>query len=171
MGSSTASRILHAVRNSPICEDRQALHGGCGGFKGTKGTGGGASIALLVWDSGVTIEQCTLTAGDGGKGGDGGNGGAASNGRPGALGGGDTTGDMANAGQAGPGGKGGNGGSGSGGTGGPSYAVVHHGPAPVNSGSALAYGQGGGFGKGGSVGGLFPAPNGSLGAVGETLGM
>ncbi len=145
--------------------------GGCGGFKGTKGTGGGASIALLAWDSGVTLEQCTLTAGDGGKGGDGGNGGAASNGRLGAPGGFDATGDTASAGQAGPGGKGGNGGSGSGGTGGPSYAVVHHGTAPVNSGSTFAFGSGGGIGKGGSVGGAFPAPDGTVGAAGEMLGL
>jgi hypothetical protein len=145
--------------------------GGCGGFKGTAGTGGGASIALLMWDSDVTLEQCTLTASDGGDGGDGGGGGAGSNGRPGAAGGFDTTGDMANAGQAGSGGKGGDGGSGSGGTGGPSYAVVHHGSAPVQSGTTLAYGQGGAAGKGGSVGGLHPAPDGTAGQAGEMLGL
>jgi len=145
--------------------------GGCGGFKGTAGKGGGASIALLMWDSDVTLDNCTLTAGDGGKGGDGGNGGAGSNGRPGAAGGFDTTGDMANAGQAGPGGKGGDGGSGSGGTGGPSYALVHHGPAPVHSGTTLTHGQGGAAGKGGSVGGLHPAPDGTAGEAGEVLGL
>lgn len=144
--------------------------GGCGGFAGTKGTGGGASIGLLVWQSGVTLEDCSVSSGAGGKGGDGGAGGAASLGRPGADGGNDGYGTMADSGKAGTGGNGGPGGSGSGGTGGPSYAIAVHGNPPTEVGTvAKSPGTGGPAGTGGQATGGDKAPDGSDGASAEVV--
>ena len=138
--------------------------GGCGGFAATKGTGGGASIALLVWDSGVTLQDCTLTSAAAGNGGNGGNGGAASVGQLGANGGDALHLDMEDAGKGGTGGNGGPGGSGSGGTGGPSYALAYHGTAPNEQGSVvLAPGSLGAKGLGGQAPGGTKAPDGTDG--------
>ncbi len=142
--------------------------GGCGGFAGTKGTGGGASIGLLVWESGVTLQDCSVTSGVGGKGGDGGAGGAASLGQLGAGGGFATHLGMEDAGKAGTGGNGGPGGSGSGGTGGPSYAIAHKGAAPVQEGVVtLVNGSGGEKGLGGQASGGAKAPDGIEGPAGQ----
>ncbi|HEY6557810.1 MAG TPA: hypothetical protein VI072_11070 [Polyangiaceae bacterium] len=145
--------------------------GGCGGGAGQGGGGGGASVALFVWQSGVTIEACELIARDGGvgrNGGDGGQGGGGAGGGAGGRG----AGTAAAGGRGGDGGTGGGGGSGSGGTGGASYALVSHGNAVTQVGNnSLTAGSGGAAGAGGSLIGLGvdPAPPGSVGANGKQL--
>lgn len=145
--------------------------GGCGGGAGQGGGGGGASVALFVWQSGVTIEGCELIARDGGagaRGGDGGQGGGGAGGGAGGKG----AGTAAAGGRGGDGGTGGGGGSGSGGTGGASYALVSHGQEVTQrSSNSLTAGSGGVAGAGGSLIGLGvdPAPSGSTGASGKQL--
>jgi hypothetical protein len=139
--------------------------GGCGGKLGTGGKGGGASVALVSWSSEVTLDNCVLTATDGGAGGKGGNGGARGERSAGASGG-DGGGGMSFAGGGGAGGYGGRGGSGSGGTGGPSYALVHHGTEPVDLASTFNHGNGGVKGVGGTAPGGTQAPDGSAGTAG-----
>jgi hypothetical protein len=139
--------------------------GGCGGGGGRGGGGGGASVALLAWLSDVTLEDATLTAGNGGAGGKGGDGGEGGDGKPGATGGQGTA-SVAAAGSGGLGGNGGPGGSGAGGSGGPSHALVWHAAEPTRAGSVtLTEGIGGTKGSGGSVGGASPAPDGLDGAA------
>ena len=46
--------------------------GGCGGTHGAAGKGGGASLALISWDSGVVLSGVQLVSADGGAGGKGG---------------------------------------------------------------------------------------------------
>jgi hypothetical protein len=104
--------------------------GGCGGAAGIRGTGGGASVAVLSWNSKLTLDACILLASDGGAGG---RGGAAGPGGPGKDGGagGQNNASIGKGGNGGYGGYGGRGGSGSGGTGGPSIALVYSGIAPT----------------------------------------
>jgi hypothetical protein len=142
--------------------------GGCGGKLGTSGKGGGSSVALLSWSSGVTLEDCTLTSASGGNGGRGGNGGKGGYFSLGADGG-SSGGGMARGGDGGNGGLGGPGGSGSGGTGGPSHALVVHGVEPANVGTALTHGAGGLKGTGGQAQGGTKAPDGSGGDTGAIL--
>jgi hypothetical protein len=92
--------------------------GGCGGAPATAATGGGASIALLVWESAVTLVSSSLTSGNGG---DGGNGSA---GQPGQTGGSGGPGYSAGC-TGGAGGAGGNGGASAGGGGGVSAGVLY----------------------------------------------
>jgi hypothetical protein len=138
--------------------------GGCGGTHGEAGKGGGASIALLVWGSGVTLDTVTLVSGNGGKGGNGGDSGGGGDGQTGGAGGDDLGGSPAigRGGAGGPGARGGNGGSGSGGTGGPSFGIVFHGTAPQGALPIFTPGTGGPKGSGGSVQGKdgTPAPDG-----------
>jgi hypothetical protein len=105
--------------------------GGCGGKKGIGGGSGGASIAVLTWSSGLTLDHCEIVAGNGGAGGKGGNGGLGGLGKDGASGGPayvtDAGDNVAKGGRGGPGGNGGVGGSGAGGNGGPSYGLIFHG--------------------------------------------
>lgn len=123
--------------------------GGCGGIGGEGGKGGGASIALTVHESSVTLTDCDLIAKTGGKGGNGGKGQPGGNGAPGAAGG---TGACA----GGAGAKGGNGGQGGGGAGGPSIGLAFKGEKPtINGGSvqiATAPAAGGADGAGQTVG-------------------
>jgi hypothetical protein len=150
--------------------------GGCGGMHAEGGKGGGASVALLVWDSGMgldTVELHAAKGGDGGLGGGGGSGGSGA--RQGAPGGqGDKGSGIGPGGNGGAGGDGGDGGSGSGGTGGPSHALVSHGTKPTESNigaNALTFGAGGLTGKGGAVGSIRsnPAADGSDGAASARL--
>jgi len=99
--------------------------GGCGGAGGAGAAGGGSSIAVLVYQSTIDLEQCSLLASGAGRGGNGGsgevgqgggdrgNGFAASNACPGARGA-----------------YGGSGGGGGGGAGGVSAGVVWAGTTP-----------------------------------------
>jgi len=106
--------------------------GGCGGAGGAFGSAGGSSIALLVFDSAVTVESSVLVAKDGGNGGQGGKGQRAQLGS--ASGGAPNAGDSACAG--GLGGAGGSGGGGGGGAGGLSAGILYQGPAPVIDGAS-----------------------------------
>jgi hypothetical protein len=132
---------------------------GGGGGAASKGNGtcvgasGGASVALLVWQSGIALDACTLVAQEGGAGANGGNGGSAGLGKTGAAGGvGNPTYGIPDGGGGGKGGNGAPGGSGSGGSGGPSVALVHNGSAPDHPNSSLSERAGGAKGLGGSLG-------------------
>jgi len=129
--------------------------GGCGGDPGIGGTGGGASVALLSWQSTVVIDGCKLTASSGGAGGDGGKGHVGGAGKAGGAGGAaDTTNTVGKGGIGGDGGNGGNGGNGAGGTGGPSIALVYDGtPVTVLGLSTLTFAATpSAAGKGGTLG-------------------
>jgi hypothetical protein len=106
--------------------------GGCGGAGGKPGMGGGSSIALLSFNSNVSLSDCTLTAHAAGRGGAGGNG------EPGQ--GGSFVGGNGAAGGC-PGGGGGAGGGGNGAQGGPggiSAGIVFSGNAPIFNGATAA---------------------------------
>ena len=139
--------------------------GGCGGGKGTGGKGGGASVAMLSWQSEVTLTGCNLTSKKGGDGGKGGSAAAGGSGKSGGQGG-PAGGGLGSGGPGGPGGTGGPGGSGSGGSGGPSYGLVWNGTKPgipstvlQESSTKSAKGPGGAV----QLSGLNPAPDGSGG--------
>jgi hypothetical protein len=140
---------------------------GCGGGAGTGATSGGASIAMLDWNSGVILNSCTLLAASGGAGGKGGNGGAGGTGKDGADGGAAGSG-MGKGGKGGKGGNGGVGGPGAGGNGGPSYALVYNGTEPVQTTTTLTPGSGGAKGVGGTAG-TVPAPDGTVGSAQQKL--
>lgn len=93
--------------------------GGCPGDGGKAGQPGGASIAILVVDANVDLEQVYVTLGAGGSGGAGGEGGLGGCGGKGGDGP-----EAISLGDAGDGGEGGAGGSGAGGNGGNGGAVV-----------------------------------------------
>lgn len=147
--------------------------GGCGGPGGDRGLGGGASIALYVSASTVTLIDVTLRPGTGGAGGSGTPAGAPGGGGRGSMGGlrwnGTTscygTGVRTGGGAGGDGGPGGPGGGGSGGTGGPSIGIVLTGGSSIAAGSTprtYVPGTGGAAGAGGGT-----APAGSVGMVME----
>ncbi len=102
--------------------------GGCSGSGATGGPGGGGSFALYLWNSDVTVRDCTIETGTGGMGGDGGDGGAGGigggPGSGGAYGGGSEQDDGGNGAAGGRAGNGGRGGHGGGGGGGPSICVL-----------------------------------------------
>ena len=103
--------------------------GGCGGAGGAAGLGGGSSVALMSFQSAITIVGGSFTAANGG---DGGAGDAGQVGQAGKSGGarwlasGQTSGCS-----GGSGGNGGPGGGGGGGSGGSSLGVLWSGTAPV----------------------------------------
>jgi hypothetical protein len=120
--------------------------GGCGGAGATGGKGGGASIALLVLDSTVVLNDCALASGDAGGGGVGVAGqvgqpdvGLAGNGGIGAC-------------PGGSGATGGDGGASGGGAGGISAAIAYKGTKPNTNGGLLSPGMAGAKGVGGSAG-------------------
>ncbi|WP_437864128.1 PGRS family protein [Sorangium sp. So ce363] len=124
--------------------------GGCGGQPGQGGGAGGASIALASVEGKVTLKDCVLKAGDGGKGGAGGDlqpGGSGGLGGAGGVG----VGGSKHACAGGHGGQGGNGGPGGGGLGGPSFAIAYRGEAVKQEGqTTLEPGTPGDGGPGGS---------------------
>jgi hypothetical protein len=96
--------------------------GGCGGAPGQGGQAGGASFGLVVFNStGLTLNESTFTAGDGGVGGRGGDGGRGGN--PGFGGDGGDTYPAASGGDGGDGVPGSDGGQGGAGAGGSSYGA------------------------------------------------
>jgi len=106
--------------------------GGCGGMGGMPGTGGGSSIALLAYQSSVTLVDCLLTsmaAGHGGAGASGEQGQAG-----GVMGGNATLGGC----QGGGGGAGAGGNGGQGGAGGLSLGIGYSGTAPTVDGSVVS---------------------------------
>ena len=109
--------------------------GGCGGDGGKAGMGGGSSIALLSFNSNVSLSDCTLTAHAAGRGG------AGSNGEPGQAGGspGAPSGMGVGIGcSAGAGGAGGGGNGAQGGPGGISAGILFSGNAPIFNGATAA---------------------------------
>jgi hypothetical protein len=105
--------------------------GGCGGAGGMAGTGGGSSIGVLVYQSSVDLEQCTISTTDAGNGGNG------AIGQVGQAGGGHGYGYGGMACSGGNGGYGGTGGGGGGGAGGLSTDVLWLGTAPTIDGSPV----------------------------------
>ncbi len=103
--------------------------GSCGGAGGEGGMGGGSSIALLVFDSSVTVDSSSFAAKDGGTGGKGGDGQKAQ------LPSTSAAPPTADACAGGLGGVGGSGGGGGGGAGGLSVGILYKGPAPVVDGT------------------------------------
>lgn len=119
--------------------------GGCGGAGGAGGGSGGSAFAILVFQSTVVADSCTLAVGHGG---DGQPGGLAQLGQTGGFGG-------APAGGAGigcsgaTGGKGGAGAGGGGGAGGNAIAIAYVGPQPSLIGGTQTEGHAGAPGNGG----------------------
>ncbi len=121
--------------------------GGCGGSGGGGGKAGGSSIALLLLNSPVRLERCSLSGANAGNGGVGKKGGSGSVGGSGGTRVGSCTGA--------DGGRGGDGGAGAGGSGGYSAAVLHRGAAPTPDSEtqrAMQFGTGGNAGAGGAPG-------------------
>lgn len=145
--------------------------GGAGGAGGTGGQPGGGSFGVFAHDSGVVLQNSTLTpgnGGDGGNGGTGGTGGARGLGGPGGGGSScnDGDGEPDNGGAGGNGGHGqpgGAGGAGGGGTGGPSYGLYVSGSGSYAS-TDTTMGSGT-AGVGGVKGGTT-----ERGAAGQTAG-
>jgi len=166
-GGGGGGSILASSQISPGGGGGGGGAGGCAGTGATGGGGGGASIAVLLIQSQIDLESCTLETAGGGQGGTGGKGGEGSAGGQGAPGGvgprrsftttatynlyGGRGGKGGNGGAGGPGGNGGNGG------GGPSVGVwcgpassvsaqrtgFNLGDAGVPGGSPLAEGEAG----------------------------
>jgi hypothetical protein len=146
--------------------------GGCGGAGGQPGAGGGSSIALLAYQSSVTLTDCVLTAGTAGNGGAGGGGEAGQAG--GVMGGDGITGGC----QGGGGGAGGGGNGGQGGPGGLSLGIGYSGAAPTIDGALVpqaatyagitsgAAGSGGAGGSKGASASMSTGPAGVDGASG-----
>jgi hypothetical protein len=121
--------------------------GGCGGSGGGFGTGGGASIALLAFNSAVQLQSCKLTTSTAGNGGGGAGGGA---GQPGG-----TKGNGSGAGcSGGNGGTGSAGGAGGGGAGGVSIGVLYGGTGvpTADTKTSIVPGTAGMLGTGGDPG-------------------
>ena len=123
--------------------------GGCGGSPGGGGKGGGASIALLLVNSPITLTEVELVSSAAGAGGKG------SDGQEGLLAGagGQRAGSVGTAGcDGGDGGQGGPGGGGAGGPGGVSAGILHLGTAPTVTGGSITAGTAGAPGVGGKAG-------------------
>jgi hypothetical protein len=143
--------------------------GSCGSSLGTGGQQGGASIALAVIQSTVTLNTVKIVGGAGGVGGIGGNGGSAvagGTGAGGAAGGGSTGGSGGN------GGWGGSGGSGAGGNGGPSLGIAFASTPQASVATTTFYsGLSGGVGDKGSTpsvaGSFCQSPAAALGTPGR----
>jgi hypothetical protein len=104
--------------------------GGCGGTGGKPGMGGGSSVALLSFNSNLSLVDCTLTARAAGRGGAGGSG------EQGQAGGNGGIQNLSGC----PGGGGGAGAGGNGAQGGPggiSAGIVFSGNAPIFNGAAV----------------------------------
>ena len=135
--------------------------GGCGGSGGAGGSGGGSSIAILAYNSSLTLQACTLAAASAGRGGNG------APGQAGQAGGGGGAGySLTGAGDAcsgGAGGSGSGGGPGGGGAGGISAGVVWTGTAPTVTGGSQTLGTAGAAGQNGD--GTTTAKAGTAGGV------
>jgi hypothetical protein len=104
--------------------------GGCGGKGGGGGQGGGASLALALLNSPITLINCALTAHDAGQGGNGGSGQSGGYGGTYGNGGGAPSSGL-KACRGGSGGNGGSGAAGGGGAGGDSAAIGYVGDPPT----------------------------------------
>ncbi|PZR18694.1 MAG: hypothetical protein DI536_02095 [Archangium gephyra] len=136
--------------------------GGCGGTGATGGGGGGSSIAVfLVSSTGIRLENCELTSGNGGAGGAGGQGGSGGSGGSGAPGGNASTSEIGLGGSGGNGGTGGRGGHGGGGAGGASYALYCSATVATIVNPVYSYGAGG-------AGGVSSGTAGAVGYAADT---
>ncbi|MGH7286298.1 MAG: hypothetical protein ACRELY_32675 [Polyangiaceae bacterium] len=120
--------------------------GGCGGEGGGDGGSGGSSFAILVFQSTITADACTLETGGGGAGKPGG---TAQGGQAGGFKGSavPTTGTGCD---GAPGGAGGAGAGGGGGAGGNAIAIGYVGSKPTVSGGTMQEGNAGAHGGGGT---------------------
>jgi pentapeptide repeat protein len=142
--------------------------GSCGASLGTGGQQGGASIALAVSQSTITLNTVTITAGAGGNGGNGGNGAGAV--APGASASG-SSGDVSTGGSGGGGGWGGSSGGGAGGNGGPSFGITFVSTPQASVATTTFYtGVSGGVGAAGTITNVSGAPCQSSGATLGTPG-
>jgi hypothetical protein len=138
--------------------------GGCGGRGGGGGQAGGSSIALMILDASVQLENVDLSAGKAGGGGQGGKG--QKGGKAGSGGGSGHGIDSAlNSCDGGDGGDGGRGGPGGGGQGGHSLGIAFKGSSPPAGGAFVRDPEN--KGTGGKGGGDQPRPPGSSGADGQ----
>ncbi|HKI83771.1 MAG TPA: T9SS type A sorting domain-containing protein, partial [Candidatus Krumholzibacteria bacterium] len=119
------------------------------------GGGGGSSFGLFAIDSGVELQDCVITRGNGGDGGSGGEGGQ---GQEGGLGGpgGAPVGDSQSGGDGGNGAHGGHGGGGGGGAGGISCGIYHDNSLIITSNTIYSGGNSGNGGAGGLSAPLAP---------------
>lgn len=132
--------------------------GGCGGKGGEGGRAGGSSIALIALNSGLTLNQVTLKAGNAGKGGNGAIGQAGASGGLGGQGGASSGSALSKKGcTGGEGGTGGPGGPSGGGRGGHSLGIAYKGMLPVMNAVTATIGAPGMGGMGN------PAGNGDAG--------
>jgi hypothetical protein len=135
--------------------------GGCGGKGGVGGQAGGSSIALIALNSGLTLSEVTLKAGNAGKGGDGVIGQAGASGGAGGTGGASSGSALSKKGcTGGEGGTGGPGGPSGGGRGGHSLGIAYKGKLPMMGGVTTTIGMPGMGGMGGMGN---PAGNGDTG--------
>ncbi|MEZ4373796.1 MAG: hypothetical protein R3B07_23445 [Polyangiaceae bacterium] len=145
--------------------------GGCGGAPGGAGQGGGASVALMLVASPITLTNVDLVAGNAGAGGKG------SDGQAGLFGGKKGSGTGTGSGTSfgcdgGFGGDGGGGGGAGGGAGGVSVGILFSGTAPTVSGGSTTKGSAGAAGAGGTAGsGSVKASDGVAGVSEDTLDM
>ena len=119
--------------------------GACGGAGGAGGGSGGSAFAILIFQSGVVADSCTLTVG---KGGDGQAGGIGQPGQSGGAGGAPAAGGGAGCSGA-TGGNGGKGAGGGGGAGGNAIAIAYVGTQPSVIGGTQIEGNAGAPGSGG----------------------
>lgn len=131
--------------------------GGCGGAGGRPGASGGSSIALLSFESTITVDGGALKTGKAGAGGEGGSG---QDGQAGGSGG-------VGACDGGPGGSGAGGSGGGGGAGGHSVPVAFAGTEPRIVNATLTPGTEGTGGEGGKAG-AGPGTAGNAGAKGAS---
>lgn len=120
--------------------------GGCGGSGGPAGRAGGSSIALLLFNSTLTMDSVELVSANAGKGGNG------VAGQPGQPIGGSAGSFFGDGCAGGKGGKGGAGGAGGGGAGGISVGIAYQGTAPIPAASTITVGSSGTKGLGGVPG-------------------
>ncbi len=146
--------------------------GGCAGTEGNSGTGGGASVAILLIQSAIQISDSFIQLGVGGDGGNGGKGGSGGKGGGGGGPGSPSCSEGGAGGNGGSGGDGGGGGGGGGGCGGPAIGIGYKGTGPTMSGVTYAGGSGGDGGDGGAHGdpGYPAASSGSTGGKANVFG-
>gem|GEM_PF-1659546 len=135
---------------------------GCGGYPGSHGLAGGASVGLIVIDSVVELERVSITTDTGGLGGVPLAGGAGQRGGAGGRGGLSSSGQVANerAPSGAAGGNGGPGGAGGPGAGGPSVGIVVSGAVPTLRAVKFDIGPGGRGSQPLPESGVGPAANG-----------
>jgi hypothetical protein len=137
--------------------------GGCGGTGGQPGLVGGASVAVLLDASRITLRNCVVVLGTGGAGGRGGAGGLGGYGTSGGSGGVPGNLEAGVGGGGGTGGGGGRGGGGGGGCGGPALGIAYTSTSSYDvTGTTFTGGVGG-------AGGTAGLPNGATGCAGAVL--